>query len=736
MAHKNYAIQKILEDRYYLRDEQGNLLENDPLSMFNRVALAIAKAEGEDHRKVDAWFLKFYALMAENKFLPNTPTLINAGKDRPGCFSACFVLPVPDSMEGIFEAVKQSALIMKAGGGIGYNFGHLREEGAIVKSTGQTSGGPLSFMKSFDAMCDTVKQGGSRRGAMMGILPVWHPDIEKFIEMKADGKSFSNFNISVGMTDYFMHMVEQEHPDCKRIWNKIVEQAWKTGDPGLIFLDTINKAHPLEEDIEATNPCGEIPLRPYESCNLGSINLMAYLTHLGLGRDGDKDAFYSEPMFDWDALAKDIPTMVRFLDDIIDVNPFPLPEIEKATKESRKIGLGIMGWADCLIKMKIPYDSQEALDLAEKLMGFIYDKAEDASVELGIEKGAYPLHHGLKIVRRNATLLCVAPTGTLCRIAGVSSGIEPIFSWHTHHNLDGHEYDEVHWAYTEVANNHNGHFPLTPNKTYPWMKTANEIPWEWHLKMQAAFQKHVDNSISKTINLPTEATVEDIEFIYGTAWKIGLKGITIYRDKSKENQPLNKIEILMEEGYKKLAEESPWAQVIKPEYRKRGPVAVGVTHKVDTGKGKIYMTVNYSEYHQEPIEIFIRLGHAATPTEQSLAEFVGRLISVSLKHGTPLQAIIRQGNKIFSDNGFWYMQQSHNSLPRLICYCLGYTFGSALDKAELDINSFLDDPEEDGFCSTERLYEEGEHCYNCGTNGMIHEGGCSVCSNCGFERCG
>lgn len=745
MAHNNPAIQKLLEDRYYLRDEQGNLLENSPEEMYARVAYAISEAELLSPTKdnVSYWGDKFFRLMNDNKFLPNTPTLINAGKGK-GCYSACFVIPIEDSMESIFEAVKQSALIFKAGGGIGYNFGHLREEGAVVKSTGQQSGGPISFMKSFDAMCDTVKQGGSRRGAMMAILPVWHPDIEKFIECKSDGVSFSNFNISVGIDDDFMTSVKNDYMvplsspvepfteikviKARDLWNKIVQQAWKTGDPGLVFLDTINKAHPLDEDIEATNPCGEIPLRPYESCNLGSINLMAYLTNI-IKLDVHEISPKGEWWFDWDKLAEDIPTMVRFLDDIIDVNPFPLPEIEKATKEARKIGLGIMGWADCLIKMKIPYDSQEALDLAENLMNFIYEEALQASRDLAIEKGSYPLSQHEDIEQRNATLLCVAPTGTLSRIAGVSSGIEPVFAWEIRHNLEGHEYDEIHWAWEESGlANYEGFVKL------PYMKTANEIPFMWHLAMQAAFQKYVDNSISKTINLASDATVDDVYDIYLEAWKLGLKGITIYRDGSKDNQPLNRVINPID-----YVDEQKAIELLEKDgngYRKRGPVAVGPTHKVDTTKGKAYITVNYSEYHSEPVEVFIRLGHLATPQEQSYADYIGRLISVMLKYNIPVNRIQKQGNKVYSDCVFWYNQRSFQSIPMLISYLLGFTFEEAMEMAEMDIDSMLDNGDEVWDNDTVNPSTVGEYCYNCGMFAVIHESGCRICTNCEDEKCG
>jgi len=1080
LEHSQPHIQKLLEDRYYLRDEEGNLLENTPEEMFARVAMAVADAE-KSSEDMEAWQTEFYYLMKDNKFLPNTPTLINAGKDTPGSFSACFVLPVEDSMEGIFDAVKKAAIIMKSGGGVGFNFGHLREEGAIVKSTGHKSSGPISFMRVFDSMCQTISQGGVRRGAMMGILPVWHPDIEKFIKMKDDGVSFSNFNISVGITDTFISCVEDDlmweliSPTTKEVvkkvpardlWNKIVEHAHKTGDPGLFFLDTVNKAHPLDEEIESPNPClhgstllvdenglrrinegdgefytawktgekatvkvtlssgqeiictpdhlimtttgfieakdtlemsiitdtpfrfhddsepeeehilagylfgdgyicgngsgysvklnpekepdvaallekygfnrqdsgayykklsetfgkewygthceykvlpkeilanytklrgflrglfeangsvhservtykttskklaqeiqialnvmniksyittnkaketefangtyqckqsydlnigdmysianfglfvgfisedkkaklkaidrepgtrrypkvisvlpyktvdvydfsmnsdvtkwnnangigvhncGEIPLRPYESCNLGSINLMAYLKEV---RNIDTGTWGVIPYeFDWDALEKDIPTMVRFLDDVIDVNPFPLPEIDKASKESRKIGLGVMGWADCLIKMKIPYDSQEALDLAELLMRFIKEQAEEASQKLGEEKGLFPLDNSkiTGMFRRNATLLCVAPTGTLSRIAGVSSGIEPVFAWNTHHKLVDLEYDEIHWAWKEIKDLEKSYSDETAKVSLPkYMKTANEITPNWHLRMQAAFQKYIDNSVSKTINLPSSATFDDIHEIYRRAWEMGLKGITVYRDGSKVNQPLtslasdgvikqaeiksvvdsvNRIPInLMTEI---LSKTKTSTEIEKQPLRKRGPVTIGVTHKVDTGKGKIYITVNYNEYHSEPVEVFIRLGHMSTSTENALAEWSGRLLSIMFKYNIPTQCIIKQGNKVFSDSLFWYNKKSFQSLPQLISFLLSFTFEEALEMAEIDIDSMLD--------SRELLIEEsgdivdGEYCYNCGTYGIIGEGGCKVCHNCGYENCG
>lgn len=769
MAHLVAHIQKLLESRYYLRSSEGSLLENDPEQIFTRVAYAVAGAE-KDNGSREAWAEEFYFLMQGNKFLPNTPLLANAGKEGvKSTYAACNVLEIPDSMEGIFQTLKDGAIISKFGGGLGLYFSNLREEGALVKGTGHKSTGPISFMRVFNEMCNCVAQGGMRRGAMLAVLNIDHPDIEKFISCKDDGVSFSNFNISVSVTDKFMKAVEEDkdwslkspgsglfvggYIKARTLWNKIVEHAWKTGDPGLIFIDEANRKHPFignEYDIKCYNACGELGLLHAESCNLGHINLMAYLKNEDfIGKIGDE--FW---VFDWDSLAKDIPTMVRFLDDVIDTSPYPLPEIEEATKKTRKLGLGIMGWADALIKMQIPYDSDEAVVLAEKLMMFINDRAVEVSKELAEEKGVFPVWEDSTYYpatkMRNATLTTIAPTGTTSRIVGVSSGIEPNFAWKTHHNLEGLEYDETHWAVEECW----------PEGVYRpvYMKIANEIPWEWHLKHQIAFQKHVGSNISKTINLPTEATKEEVEKIYWEAWKNKLKGITVYRNNSKTNQPLNKIEQTVtgiEVTYDAGLKSTNTVTVInnlapKQEYKKRGLGAAGVTFKVDTGKGKIYITVNYSEYHAEPVEIFIRLGHATTPSEQALADWTGRLISVMLKYNIPLESIIRQGNKVYSDTNFWFNQKSFQSLPKLISYLLGFTFEEALQVANIDVESMLDSEEidwdgkvetfdEQAWPKVEKFIEEqvgGGYCYACGSYSVVVEGNCKVCTNCGESRCG
>ena len=472
-------IQKLLEERYYLRDAKGNQLEAKPEDIYARVAKAIASVEDNP----EEWEPKFFRLMADSKFLPSTPTLINAGKDKAGSLSACFVLPVEDSMEGIFNAIKNAALIHKSGGGTGFSFSKLREKGSLVASTGQKSSGPIEFMKVFNQAMDTVKQGGARRGASMGVLRVDHPDIFDFIRVKDDGVTLTNFNLSVLVSDEFMSAVaKNEHWNlispatgevieavfARSIWNDIVEHAWRTGEPGLLFEDAINVDNPFIEKIGATNPCGEIPLLDYESCNLGSINLSKYVHNADIA---------------WEELAEDTRTAIRFLDNVITANHYPIPQIEEATKASRKTGLGVMGWANTLLELEIPYDSEEALNLAKVIMETIQHSARKASEQLARERGPFEKATKYDIVtpRRNATLLCVAPTGTISRIAQCSSGIEPIFAWEIHHNI-GVEYTETSKYKT---------WEIDSDKPR-WAVTAKEIDPSWHLKHQQVFQNYTD----------------------------------------------------------------------------------------------------------------------------------------------------------------------------------------------------------------------------------------------------
>lgn len=554
---------KVLQSRYLRKSASGDFLET-PDELFHRVADAVAQAEliYGSTAEVKYWENEFYQLMSNLLFLPNSPTLMNAGS-RINQLSACFVLPVEDSIESIFNTLKNSALVHQSGGGTGFNFSAIRPKNDFVEVSSGEASGPLSFMKVYDAATENIKQGGKRRGANMGILNISHPDIEEFITSKNDENTLRNFNISVGITDDFMQAVLNDgdwkltNPinsnfsktiKAKQLWNLIIENAWKTGDPGLVFLDEINKHNPtpLVGRIECTNPCGEVPLLPYEACNLGSINISEFI----LNKD-----------IDWERLEKVVSVCIRFLDNVIDVNHYIIPEIKKMVTGNRKIGLGIMGWAELLIKLEIPYDSQKAVDLGEKLMRFINERSFDASVALANERGAFPNWeksvYNKKVKIRNATRTSIAPTGTISIIANASSSIEPLFAlaYVRENVLDGKTLYEVNKLLKALLEKNNlfelsvveeimkaGALPKNiklSNSTKEVFKTALEIDPIWHIKHQVAFQKHTDNAVSKTINLPEHSRISDVENIYLTAWKEKAKGITIYRYNSKSKQVLN-----------------------------------------------------------------------------------------------------------------------------------------------------------------------------------------------------
>ncbi len=558
---------RILESRYLRRDASRELVES-PEQLFERTALAIAEAEGllGNAGETRYWEDQFYQMLISLDFLPNSPTLMNAGTPL-GQLSACFVLPVEDTIEGIFESIKQMAHITRTGGGVGFSYSRLRPKGDPLISSGGESSGPIAFMKIFDAATENIKQGGRRRGANMGVLRVDHPDILDFITAKTDTDQLRNFNISVAVTDNFMESVRNDmqyelvHPRthkssgklrAKEVYSAIVQSAWRTGDPGLLFIDEINRTNPTPKlgMIEATNPCGEIPLLPYESCNLGSLNLA------NLVRE-----YHDKVDLDWDRLRTTVRKAVRFLDNVIQVNKYPIPNTESLTQGNRKIGLGVMGFANLLIRLGISYDSDDAVRMAERIMKAIRDEAFKTSQDLAERRGVFPNwdgsvyeSRGLRV--RNATLTAIAPTGTISIIAGTSHSIEPLFAlaYRRANVLGGQTLFEPNPIFLEYIYTQG----LNPNKLVEevWKKgslkdikgvpamlkelfiTALEIPPEQHLKIQAAFQSHVDNSVSKTVNLPNESTPHDVARIYYRAWELKLKGITVYRYGSKPGQVL------------------------------------------------------------------------------------------------------------------------------------------------------------------------------------------------------
>ena len=575
----------VLERRYLAKDRDGNTIE-DPDGMFRRVARNLAQAEacyGYNTRRQQEVEDEFFYVMRSLEFLPNSPTLMNAGRELQQ-LSACFVLPVEDSLDAIFTQVKQTALIHKSGGGTGFSFSRIRPSGDVVGSTGGVASGPVSFINAFDAATDVVKQGGTRRGANMAILHCTHPDIMEFIKAKRDGLRWNNFNVSVAITDAFMGLLGKRDDSynlinprtgercgvmsAKEVWRQICEMAWETGDPGVIYIDRINEDNPNPHvgELEATNPCAEQPLLPYESCTLGSLNLAAFFVppehYHPLRMPGYLSGDW--PQVAWGRMGSVIRTAVHMLDNVIDMNEYPIPEIAHMSRQTRRIGLGVMGWADLLIRMGIRYDSQQAVDFADALMSFVRREAHMASADLGQRRGVYPAYlwtaEQSPILRgahmRNTAPTTIAPTGTISIIAGVSSGIEPLYALSYVRNvMDGTQLLEVNPSFAEAAREGGwGSNALmrdlasggllddqsdVPDDIKRLYRTTHAIAPLWHIKMQAAFQKHTDNAVSKTINLPHDATQEDVWLAYADAFRLGCKGITVYRDGTKANQVLS-----------------------------------------------------------------------------------------------------------------------------------------------------------------------------------------------------
>ena len=724
----------VLEKRYLKKDKKGQVIETVE-EMFRRVAQAIASAELIYEPKADVKVREeeFYQSMANLEFLPNSPTLMNAGREL-GQLSACFVLPVEDSMESIFDAVKYTALIHKSGGGTGFSFSRLRPETDRVGSTGGVASGPVSFIRAFDTATDVIKQGGMRRGANMGILSIDHPDIMKFITAKEDLTALTNFNLSVAITTEFMEAVKAgtdynlvnphtkevgDKLNAKEVFDKIVDMAWKTGDPGVIFIDRINQDNPTPHlgNIESTNPCGEQPLLPYESCNLGSINLAKMLRYT----NGTAE-------IDYPKLAETVKLAVRFLDNVIDVNKFPLPQIAEMTRKSRKIGLGVMGFADMLMKLDIPYNSEEALKVAEDIMATLSREATEASIELGKERGVFPAFKGSiydvpngghRV--RNATRTTIAPTGTLSIIAGCSSGVEPLFALsYTKNILDGAQLVEVNPYFEEVARNggfyseelmkkladgaHLGDIEGVPDEVKQLFVTAHELSPEWHVRMQSAFQKSTNNAVSKTVNFPQEATREDIAKVYKLAYEEGLKGITIYRDRSRDTQVLTT-------GKKEKAED------IRRTPRKRAKITTGVTERVTTGCGYIYVTVNSDE--SGICEVFSSLGKAGGCASAQL-EATCRLISLALRSGVEVAPVVRQLRGIRCPSIAWEGGKSILSCADAIA--------SVLEK---HISGEENKPKLEDYGLAKNLAGQCPEC----SSMLVYQEGCFICQACGYTKC-
>jgi ribonucleoside-diphosphate reductase alpha chain len=736
----------VLRRRYLAKDEQGQVKEA-PEDLFWRVAHAVAEPDknyGASIEDFETTRLVFYDMMAALDFVPNSPTLMNAGRPM-GQLSACFVIPIKDSMESIFDAVKATALIHKSGGGTGFAFSRLRGRNAVVASTSGVASGPVSFMKVINAATEAVKQGGTRRGANMGILRIDHPDIAEFITCKDDLKELTNFNISVGITDAFMQAVKDDtsYPlidprtgrqalkggvpqslEAREVFTTIVEHAHKTGEPGIIYLDKINAKEntPKVGLVEATNPCGEQPLLPYESCNLGSVNL-AKMVKTSVGMTPDTDLFRYE--IDWEKIRRTVHNAVHFLDNVIDANKYPLPEIDQATKANRRIGLGVMGFADLLVMLEIPYNSEEALNLGEKLMHFIQNEADLASVDLAKKRGNFPNwensifnnpENDINHPRRNSTVTTIAPTGTISIIAGCSSGIEPMFAVCYERNvMDNTRLVEVNPYFKQKAvqmgfyseklmekiaqSNSIADIPEVPETIRQIFVTTVDISPEWHIRMQAAFQKFTENAVSKTINLPNKASVSDVRKAYELAYSLGCKGVTVYRDGSRPMQVLST---------------KSTGSAVEPTGRikDRPETLHGITDKIKTGFGNLYVTIN--AHQGKPFEVFAQIGKSGYDTMAD-TEAICRLISLALRSGVDTEEIIEQLKGIGGDTQIFGDGGVIRSVPDAVAKVLYKHFGNGKKtKQDPDLGTL--------------------RCPDCSAK-LAAESGCFSCPNCGYSKC-
>jgi len=746
----------VLERRYLKKDETGKPTETVD-DLFRRVAGTIAESDRLYDKGADAKETAdtFFDMMANLEFLPNSPTLMNAGRPL-GQLSACFVLPVEDAMDDIFEAIKQAALIHKSGGGTGFSFSRIRQKGSSVNSTGGVASGPISFMKVFNMATEAVKQGGTRRGANMGILRVDHPDIMEFIDCKTVNKEINNFNISVGLTEEFMAAVEDgtdydlidphtKQPvsklNAKAVFEHIVDAAWHNGEPGIIFLDRLNRDNivPGQGEIESTNPCGEQPLLPYESCNLGSINLVKMLKE----NDGKQE-------FDWNKITDTVKKAVHFLDNVIDANKYPLDNIDKTTKLTRKIGLGVMGWADSLLMMGIPYNSAEAIALGEKLMEFITRQGREESAALAKTRGAFPLFGESTLAegepRRNATITTIAPTGTLSIIAECSSGVEPIFGYVFIRNImDGTEMVEVNpilkeelekrGLYTDelmkriAAEGTVAHIDELPEDLRRVFVSAHDISPEDHIRMQAAFQKYTDNAVSKTVNFPKAATREDVAEVYNLAFHLGCKGVTIYRDGSRDEQVLNIGKVKKEDRVETPAFEDEEGKTIVP--RSRPDTVMGITERVKIGCGNLYITVNYDD--KGICEIFTNTGKAGGCPSQS--EATARLASIALRSGIDVASIVDQLKGIRCPSTIRQQGMKVTSCPDAIAKTIERVFKQQVDLGNWTAAPVIYKKLAPSVSQNQSVPGKMKYCPECGAE-LEHEGGCVMCRQCGYSKCG
>ncbi|MBI4408992.1 MAG: vitamin B12-dependent ribonucleotide reductase [Gemmatimonadetes bacterium] len=810
----------ILARRYLRKDESGRPIE-EPEQMFWRIARVIAAADahyGASPKAVEALAREFYRLMATRLFEPNSPTLMNAGRPL-GQLSACFVLPVADALsngaDGIYDTLRAMALVHQSGGGTGFSFSRLRPRGDVVRSTMGVASGPVSFMKLYDSSTEVVKQGGTRRGANMGILRVDHPDIREFITCKTDVTQVTNFNISVAVTDAFMSALEQgeKYPlvnprtsevvgweDARAIFDLIVEGAWATGEPGVFFVDRANDYNPVPKlgGYEATNPCGEQPLLAYDVCNLGSVNVGAFAR-----TDAPADA-RPEEKIDWDGLRQVVHLSTHFLDNVIDANQYPLAEIEALAQRIRRIGLGVMGWADLLVRVGVPYHSEDAIALARQVMGFVDEEAKRASEKLAEQRGVFPAWaesiwgpeetcaralDGSRIrplrPLRNCNVTTVAPTGTISILADCSGGIEPLFAIAFMRNQAGVLMPDVNrdfvrlareqgWYSEElmqrIAEDGHLHGPEVPESVQRVFVTAHDVTPEWHIRMQAAFQEFVDSAISKTCNFPREATPEDVRAIYRLAYELGCKGVTVYRDASRPAQVLSTGRTAKEvagvngtaadldsqvadarerihrlehenEELRKRVDEAESGVVKRRTKRTRPSVLQGTTRRMPSPLGDVYVTINEDE-QARPFEVFVTLGKAGGAAMAD-AEAIGRLISLALRSGIGVQAVIQQLRGISCDRAVGFGPNKILSVPDAIAQALALReqekagvqqeLPIALPQpAPVEATTPAPAPEPERYDASETFIGT---CPECAAE-LRYAEGCMRCDACGYSECG